>query len=229
MTFLKRQFPLLICFVVGVSMALLDFIPTNWSQKVSIRLSDWYIIAAMFASLLGFVSVGIVHSGRVRRQAKGWGYSLLVFLGIGLMLVVGFVSKGQEVSETGSPTPLTWMYVNMMVPLQATMFSLLGFYVASAAFRSFRAKSIESTLLLVAALVVLVGNVPFSNYIWAQKLGITEVSGIQLGMPDIVGWLMSTPNVAARRGVAFGVALGAIATALKIIFGIERAYLGGGD
>ncbi|MBI2921195.1 MAG: hypothetical protein HYY18_08945 [Planctomycetes bacterium] len=229
MLFAKRQLPLIICFVVGVVTALQDFVPTNFSQKVSIWLSDWYIIAAMFASLLGFGSVALVHSGRIRRQMKGWGYSVLVFVGVVAMFAVGVISGGKEVSDSGSPTPLTWMYVYAMVPLQATMFSLLGFYVASAAFRSFRAKSLESTLLLAAALIVLIGNVPFSNYLWSAKMGLTEWQGIKIGMPDIVGWVMSTPNVAARRGVAFGVALGAIATALKIIFGIERAYLGGGD
>jgi hypothetical protein len=228
MTFLKRQLPLVICFVVGVISALQYYVPTNFSQKVSITLSDWYIIASIFAACLGFVSVSLVHGKRVLTTQKGWAFSVLMFVGILAMAIVGFVSGGEE-SKDGRQTAYGWMYMNTLVPLQGTMFALLGFYIASAAFRSFRARSLESGLLLAAALIVLVGNVPFSNFIWAQKMGITEWQGIRFELPDIVGWLMSTPNVAARRGVGFGVALGAIATSLKIIFGIERAYLGGGD
>ena len=37
---------------------------------------------------------------------------------------------------------------------------------------------------------------------------------------------MQVPVVAGRRGIMMGLAIGGIVTALKIIFGIERQYMG---
>lgn len=229
MVFLKRQLPLLICFVIGTITALQYYIPTNFSAEMSEGLSNWYIIVSMFAALLGFVSVGMVHTKKIQRQEPGWAYSTLVILGFAAMVVVGFVSGGKETLPDGRISSYGWLYKCTLVPLQATMFAILGFYVASAAFRSFRAKSFDAGVLLATAVIVLLGNVPFTNQVWAGWLGIHDVGGVKIEMTDIVSWLIGTPNAAARRGVTFGVALGAIATSLKIIFGIERAYLGGGD
>lgn len=107
-----------------------------------------------------------------------------------------------------------FMYIQL--PMQAAMFSLLAFYIASAAFRSFRARTPEATVLLITATIVMLGRVPIGSLIYR-------------GLPGITEWILSTVSLAAQRGILLGVGLGSIATSMKIILGIERSYLGGGE
>ncbi|MFM7842314.1 MAG: hypothetical protein ACKO9T_10620, partial [Nitrospira sp.] len=108
-----------------------------------------------------------------------------------------------------------WIYTYMMVPLQGTMFAILAFFIASAAYRSFRARSREAAVLLIAAVIVMMGRVPLGEH-------LIPLSG------DVTQWILNVLNAAVRRAILIGISLGAIALSLKIIFGVERAYLGGG-
>lgn len=108
-----------------------------------------------------------------------------------------------------------WFFDFIFIPLSATMFALLAFYIASAAFRAFRARNIDATILLIAACVVMLAQVPIGKVMFGDIL------------VQFKNWLMDVPNVAARRAIFIGAALGAIATGLRIVLGIERSHLGG--
>lgn len=106
-----------------------------------------------------------------------------------------------------------WLYDFVFAPCNATMFALLAFFIASAAFRAFRARSIESGLLLGAAILVMLGFVPLGGWLWS-------------GFPEIAEWIMDVLNTTGRRAIIMGAALGAVATGLRVILGIERSHLG---
>jgi hypothetical protein len=209
--FWRRSLPVLITFVLGITFALQYYVPHPASEALLTEVSVWNQIIAGFAILLGAASLLHSHYVKIKRQEAGWGYSAVMFLSMFIMLGAGIWSGGK-----GEGTAFGWLYNNVLAALQATMFSLLAFFVASAAYRAFRARTPEATVLLLAAALVMFGRVPLGEYL---------VSGVG----QISDWIMSVPNTAGQRGILIGVSLGGIATSIKIIFGIERAYLGGGQ
>ena len=209
MLFWKRQFPLFIAFVMGVVFIFQYYIPHPYSEGMLTEVSEWLRIITGFAIILGIASLSHLHYKKIQRKEPGWGYSYVVYLSMIITVVVGLWSGGKE-----EGSGLGWIYNYTLVPLQGTMFSILAFFVASAAYRAFRAKTREATVLLIAGTIVMFGRVPLGEYLVSNIGGLAE-------------WILIVPNTAARRAILIGISLGVIATSLKIIFGIERGYLGG--
>ncbi len=125
--------------------------------------------------------------------------------------------------QTGSPFWFTYEYA--FKPLTATMFSLLAFYVASAAFRAFRAKNFEAFLLLGTAFIILLGRT-FAGA-WLSSL-VPEYLPM-LRIENITIFIMSVINTAGNRAIMIGISLGIVSTSLKILLGVDRSYLGSGE
>jgi hypothetical protein len=202
-----RRGPLLVTFLSGAAVAALFFIPNYKAQAVNNKLLEWTLVVYAFALILGSMSLWNSHARKLKARAEGWPFSLVTLVSLVVITVLG-IWKGVD---EGSPVGRIYNTVNS--PLASTMFALLAFVIASAAFRAFRARSVEATLLLITAIVMMIGRVSIGPIISPHLPGITE-------------WLLDVPNLAAKRAIAIGVGMGAVSTALKIILGIERSYLG---
>ncbi len=214
--------PLFMTFICGMIIILQFFVPHRPFSTLGERLTDWYMIVASAAIFLGAVNLLQVHSARIRFRQKNWQYSPVVIGGFLVMMAAGF---GWGVADG---KPFDWMFQTMVVPMGATMFSLLAFFVASAAFRAFRSSNWRATLLLVSAFIVMLGRVPIGDVIWRLVPGAAASSHPNL-VNEIAEWIMQVPNMAGQRAVMIGASLGVVATSLRMIFGIERSYLGGSD
>jgi hypothetical protein len=219
---MKRSVPLAIVMVGGILFIIQYFIPHQSSQVLFDYYMEWAPVIAAFALVLGVGSISRLHTHKIQRRAKNWQYSYATLIPLFLMPLFALVipqSFGGGILTTMGGERTTqgvfdFTYMNIQVPIQATMFSLLAFYIASAAFRAFRAKSALATVLLLTAVVVMLGQVPVGDLFgkWFPKIGL---------------WILRYPNTAAKRAIGLGVGFGILATQLKIIFGVERNWLGG--
>ncbi len=239
---MKRLVPLGICAVCGFVLIVAYFIPytEDWGDKAMI----WFDILAAVAFILGGGNLMKMHLKKISDRKAGWGFSgvtLLAFLAtlyVGLLKVgvypaekyPDFAWSGDWIQEGGA---FRWTYDYMIYPLTATMFAMLAFYIASAAFRAFRAKNIEATLLLVTAFIVLLGrtyagifltgwlpDAPETGATWTQQL----VAGLRLDR--LTDTIMNIFNLAGNRAIMIGIALGVVSTSLKVLLGVDRSYLG---
>lgn len=221
---MKRSLPLAIVFIGGIVFMVAYFIPHYFSEEILQRviLVDWLKIMGLFGFIIGLYSLIHLHINKVKRRAENWQYSIMTLTGLIIMFLFGIVIPERFMGGIQKGSVYDWIFMNLQVPLQATMFSLLAFYITSASFRAFKARSVEATCLLLAAVVVMLGRVPLGESFRTLTHGF-------LNFPGWTQWILDVPNMATKRAITFGVAMGMIATSLKIIFGIERSWLGGGE
>ncbi|MGB8656861.1 MAG: hypothetical protein WCE90_03640 [Candidatus Zixiibacteriota bacterium] len=206
---MRREIPIVICFLAGLSFILEYFIPHQSVRPIFENFRQWAIIVMTFAYVLGIANIVRVNYHVIQRKGRDWLYKIVLVLGLFFMIIVGLFFGG-----IGEGTTFFWMYNNAYSPLQSTMFALLAFFIASAAFRAFRVRTFQASLLAVTAILVMIGRVPAGEKLWSGFPGFTE-------------WIMNVPQLAGKRAIMIGAALGAISTALKVLVGLERTYLGG--
>jgi hypothetical protein len=231
---MRARIPLIAAFIAGVIPIVSLYVPKGFlsgPEGMSPRLDQWLIIVAGFALLLGIVNVVQNNSRKISRRDTGWLFAVVLLVGLvvtGSFGIYGALSgEGIGFRPDGSTTPFKYMEDKFFQPLQSTIFSLLAFFMASAAFRAFRARNTEATILLFAAGIVMAGRVPLFELLAAPFPALQpSAAAASQFMSGLTEWVMNTPNGAAQSGIIIGAALGAASMAIRIILGIERGYLG---
>lgn len=209
---MKKRVPLTITFITGSLIIISFFIPHRPFGNLETMALTWYAIIFAFTMILGVDSLVRLHLRKIKKKNEGWWYSIVFFGGFFYCLTIGITSLIRTPNPFTPGTTFFFGYETVLIPLQSTMFALLAFFIASASYRAFRARNLEASLLLIAAVVVMLGRVPAGEK-------------ISPALPDIAVWIFNVLQMGAMRGVIIGVALGAVAMSLRLILGIERTYL----
>ncbi|MDD3732694.1 MAG: hypothetical protein PHU88_09995 [candidate division Zixibacteria bacterium] len=218
---MRTTIPVIIAFLSGLVLAVSIFFRPEETVigRIEPELLVWVTIIGGFTLFLGAVSITRVNYNAVRRLKKGWVYNLLTLVSVFVMALPSLLpASWSPLFGDAEGSIYDWLFQRLDKPMMATMFGMLAFYIASAAYRAFRARSAEATILLLTATVVM---------LWRVPMGEALLRSINPDFPDWINtYVMNGVNMAVQRGIIIGAALGAASMSLRIILGIERTYMG---
>lgn len=187
---------------------------------------------------LGIYSLLRIHGLRVIKGHKDAFFSAVLLLSIVIMGMFGYWDWLDKMGPNGPSLALeaNWAFQNrfrdllfdgLLQEMDAGMFSLIAFYILSAAYRAFRIRSIEATLLLATAFIVMLSLMGLVAGMWDGT--IDSIKGTadpafadNFKLTEVAKWLRATVETSSLRGIDFGIGIGALAMGLRLWLSLEK-------
>jgi len=124
--------------------------------------------------------------------------------------------------------PRTFYLESFINPLAATVMALLGFYITYAAYRAFRVRSLEATVMMISATIMILGTDPVGE--WLSD-GLNRLIGVDPGgvtLLDLPFWADFDNRVmmsGMQRGLWIGISIAIMAASLRILLGLEKGVI----
>jgi hypothetical protein len=195
-----------VAILIGLIVLLGYFVPAGGLLEFRQLLVEWATILAAVAVLVGVINLLGVHWQKIRTRQKNSVYSILLIFSLFATAVLGVVGTDNPV--------LSFVLDAIIVPAEATLMALLAVTLIYASARLLRRRAdAMSILFLGIAIIILLLSAP---------LPVGKLPGA-----DEVKWFINEFfAVAGARGILIGMALGALTTGLRVLFGVDRPYGG---
>ncbi len=215
-----------VTFLGGLFYALEFFLPThemliegnkadgNFLSPFVVPMTNVLPVISAFAVGLGVINLFQMHTKRVLKWNLDSINSVAFFVAMIAMTV------GHLMAKSPHPSPFATslykvLFEGALQSLDATMFSIIAFYITSAAYRAFRIRSLEATLLLATAIIVMLGQITLGQL-------LTHALPEYLHVEVVRNWILTKVNAPATRAISVGLGIGSLAVGLRIWLGLER-------
>lgn len=206
---LKAPLAIAVAIAVGLVVLLGYFFPVLLGLRQF--LLQWAIVLAAIALFIGMINLLATHVRKVTQKDGTPVYSsiLILSLVITFILVLGLGPQN---------TWSAWVFTYIQLPVEASLMGVLAISMAYASTRLIRRRpDIFSLIFTITALLVLLGTGP---------LLLSVIPGAENIFVNLRNWIAQVPATAGGRGILLGVALGTIATGLRILMGADKPYGG---
>jgi hypothetical protein len=206
---LTRGIPRVLTALIGLLLIVTYFFQLPSSiVDVANFIPRFSVVIVAVAVGVGAITLLKYHVSLIRKREPGrWVYSIVMLVSLLLFVIVGL---GTSVN---SPA-FSWIYNALLVPCAATTYAMWCFFIASACFRTLRARDKQAAVLLVSAILVMLSNAALGELLWVN-------------FPMIGSWIQTVPMMAVFRALTIGIGLGMILQGIRVLLGREKGYIGG--
>jgi hypothetical protein len=202
--------PLIPAVAIGVGLIILlgYFLPLRQFVDLRLILLDWSVLLAAVAGLVAIIGLIMSHAKRIIQSKKFDLYSPLLIFAFLATFVAGML--------VGPSNPeFEKVVTHIQLPVEASLLGILTISLAVAAFKFFQyRKGWASTIFLVSVIVFLLMNSWLLTF--GQNIPVIN---------ELLSALKILP-LAGARGILLGIALGGLATGIRILIGADRPYSG---
>jgi hypothetical protein len=202
-TLFRRDLPLAMMFILAVILIIDYYFPVPIAGEIGATTLSWASLIVTFALGMGAVNMNRMHIRNIVDRTPGrWDLSVVWMFVFLSMMAIGL---GLGVTSSTFVT----IYNNNAIVITQAAYSCLAFMIISGAYRAFRARTLEATLLLLTALAVMMGNITIGGVIWQ-------------GFLPIRNFVMAIFTTSVQRGIAITAACGLVVVCLRTILGWEK-------
>jgi len=180
--------------------------PLEMLTQLRGTLTDWAVIIAAVAVLVGILNLIFVQLEKIRSRQQNSIYGVLLIVSLlltfGLGLVLGPENQFMQLAVDA-----------VIVPVEAALMAILAVTLVYASIRLLRRRAdVMTVIFLLMAVIILVAVMPTpigpipGDWLILQFAGMFSRGG--------------------ARGLLIGIALGTLLTSLRVLFGIDRPYGG---
>ncbi|MBL8088463.1 MAG: hypothetical protein JNM85_10400 [Chthonomonas sp.] len=220
-------------------------LPRNGVEKVSFFLEDATpffkdlgTIVPAFLLGLGVYSLLRVHLGRIIKKHKDSVFSITLLASMVLMAFFGYWDWRQQkflMKDVDFTNPENWrtaqygfdfLFDGLLQQMDAAMFSIIAFYILSAAYRAFRIRSVEATIMLSVALIMMLnmmGALQYQSSSLIDQISHSSSFAANFKLEEVSSWIKNTLQVPSLRAMEFGIAIGALAMGIRLWLGLEKS------
>lgn len=206
----KNSLAVLVSTLTALIVFAARFVTVPVVTKTSQRIMEWTVVVAAFSLGLGAVNLARVNVRNIStKRGKSWWLSYVTLIFLVIPAVTG-------IALTPSHKTYLWMYNTFYAPLNASIVALGVFWICSAAYRAFRIRNFHSFLLLASSTIVMIGSMGLGK----KYLPFS---------PKMSEFVLNVVSSAIMRSMGMVTAIGMVGVGLRIVLGLERRTLAGGD
>lgn len=184
------------------------FLPLPALDSTRGKLLDWAIVLSAVAMLVGIVNLVGTHLRKITQRKHKDLYSIFLLIAFVITFILGLIL---------SPADQGFQHVvtSIQIPIETSLLALLTIILLFASL--FIIKNKKGYFVVVFFISILV--------FLTIQLVFTNPSAHSQALNNIIQLISKIP-MAGARGILLGIAIGSLATGLRVLLGADRPYRG---